>query len=126
MLGMSSMRQQQQWSAKNIFCKQKSIDDKTSGDSHGSSGRKFLLRKQLSVDHVTSNLKHTSSSTSSNYSSELISLGNLIWQNSSSINSVNAISNKALISDSNLKITSAVKKRAQFAASRDFSDSISK
>jgi hypothetical protein len=118
------MRQQQQWSAKNIFCKQKSIDDKTSGDSHGRSGRKFLLRKQLSVDHVTSNLKHASSSTSSaNYSSGLI---NLIWQNSSSVNSVNTSSSNTLISDSNLKISSAIKKRAQFATSREFSGSINK
>lgn len=124
------MRQQQQWSAKNIFCKQKSIDDKTSGDSSGSSGRKkFLLRKQLSVDHVTSNLKHTSSSASSSYSSGIISFGNLLWQNSSSVNSVNntaGINQSALISESNLKITSAIKKRAQFAASRDLSSSISK
>lgn len=108
---------QQQWSTKNIFCKQKSIDDKTPGDSHGNSERKFLLRKQLSVDHVTSNLKHTTSSTSSSdYSPGLI---NLIWQNSSTVN-------KNLISDSNLKITSASKKRSQFAASRDLGGSINK
>lgn len=119
------MRQQQQWSAKNIFCKQKSIDDKTSGDSHGS-GRKFLLRKQLSVDHVTSSLKHTSCSTSSSYSSGLINFGNLLWQNSSSVNSVNNSSQSALISEADLKITSAIKKRAQFAASRDLSGSINK
>ncbi|KAL7051642.1 hypothetical protein ACKWTF_004544 [Chironomus riparius] len=67
---MSSMRQQQ-WSAKSMLCKQKSIDDKAS-DSHSSSKR--ILRKQLSVDHVTSSLKHASSS------SAPPDLSSLLWQ----------------------------------------------
>jgi hypothetical protein len=105
---------QQQWSTKNIFCKQKSIDDKTpqqSGDSSSLGGRK-ILRKQLSVDHVTSNLKHsTSSSSSSSSSSVAVPFGNLLWQNSQ----FNLQNN--FVQDPNFKITSAIKKRAQFASS---------
>lgn len=110
---MSSVRQQQQWSAKNIFCKQKSIDDKTeSSDSRLSSGKR-ILRKQLSVDHVPSNLKQASSNTAgapNNFTS------NLLWQNSTQIN------------EPNLKIvtSSAIKKRAQFASSGSANNSIIK
>jgi hypothetical protein len=81
---------QQQWSAKNMLCKQKSIDDKAS-DSHSSSKR--ILRKQLSVDHVTSSLKHVSSS-----SSAPADLSSLLWQ----------------VNESNLRIltNNAIKKRS--------------
>lgn len=81
---------QQQWSAKNMLCKQKSIDDKAS-DSHSSSKR--ILRKQLSVDHVTSSLKHASSS-----SAPTTDLSSLLWQ----------------VNESNLRIltSTAIKKRA--------------
>jgi hypothetical protein len=102
-------QQQQQWSTKNIFCKQKSIDDKTpqqSGDSSSSVGRK-ILRKQLSVDHVTSNLKHSTSSSSSS-ASVVVPFGNLLWQNSQLQSN--------FVQETDLKITSAIKKRAQFAA----------
>ena len=88
---MSSMRQR---SAKNMLCKQKSIDDNAS-DSHSSSKR--ILRKQLSVDHVTSSLKHASSSAAP------AELNSLLWQ----------------VNESNLRVvtSNASKKRAQFAAS---------
>lgn len=81
---------QQQWSAKNMLCKQKSIDDKAS-DSHSSSKR--ILRKQLSVDHVTSSLKHASNS-----SAPPADLSSLLWQ----------------VNESNLRIltSTAIKKRA--------------
>lgn len=125
---MSNMRQQQQWSAKNIFCKQKSIDDKTpqysndssivnGGISGGSSGSKKILRKQLSVDHVTSNLKHNNTTSSSSSS---IVFGNLLWSNSQS--TVNFTTSNLeqqqqtqqfFGGEPNLKITSAIKKRAQ-------------
>lgn len=133
---MSSMRQQQ-WNAKNIFCKQKSIDDKTqhSSDSPivGSTcGGRKILRKQLSVDHVTSSLKHSTSSSSSSASGSGIAFGNLFWQNSqSTVNiAVNqatvTVQNHQLISDPNLRITSAIKKRAQFAVGGALSNSINK
>lgn len=85
-----------------LFRKQKSIDlnDKPVNDS------KKILRKQLSVDHVTSGLKHASqTSAPTNFS-------NLLWRNST----------QSLNSEPNLRIvpTSAVSsqtKRAQFAAS---------
>jgi hypothetical protein len=97
---------QQQWSAKNIFCKQKSIDDKTlSTDSRGSS--KKILRKQLSVDHVTSSIRHTPTANAINFS-------NLLWQNTAT----------QQITEPSLKIvtSSAIKKRAQFAASANSSN----
>lgn len=77
-----------------MLCKQKSIDDKAS-DSNSSSKR--ILRKQLSVDHVTSSLKHVSNSDSS------IELNNLLWE----------------VDEPNLRIvtSSTIKKRAQFAVS---------
>lgn len=83
-------------SAKNILRKQKSIDlnDKPSGDS------KKTLRKQLSVDHVTSGIKHANPPPVS------LNFNNFLWRNSTQS-----------LHESNLKIvsTSAVKKRAQFA-----------
>lgn len=91
---MSAVRQQQ-WSGKNILCKQKSIDDKAS-DSHSSS--KKLLRKQLSVDHVTSSLKHASQSATA------LEFNQLLWN----------------VDEPNLRIvtnSSSLKKRAQFAVS---------
>lgn len=98
---------QQQWSAKNIFCKQKSIDDKPeSSDSHNN-GRK-ILRKQLSVDHLPSSLKHAPKvSGCASLTSPPTNLNNLFWQSSSQIN------------EKNLRIVSAsaTKKRAQFAVS---------
>lgn len=96
---MSTMRQQfHPSSAKNLFRKQKSIDlnDKPASDC------KKGLRKQLSVDHVTLGLKHA------HPPPVPISFSKLLWRNSTQS-----------LNESNLKIvsTSAVKKRAQFAAS---------
>lgn len=73
-----------------MLCKQKSIDDKASDSHHSSSKR--ILRKQLSVDHVTSSLKHASSS------SAPADLSNLLWQ----------------VNESNLRIvtSNSIKKRA--------------
>lgn len=99
---MSTLRQQIQIhpsSAKNLFRKQKSIDlnDKPSSDS------KKVLRKQLSVDHVTLGLKHVNPP-----AVPTINFNNLLWRNSTQS-----------LNEPNLKIvsTSAVKKRSQFAAS---------
>lgn len=102
---MSTMRQQfHPSSAKNIFRKQKSIDlnDKPVGDN------KKVLRKQLSVDHVTSGLKHPKTAP--------INFSNLLWKNSSQS-----------LNESNLKVvsTSAVK-RAQFATNSINSSVLSK
>lgn len=103
---MSSIRQQlYSSSAKNIFCKQNSIDlnDKPVGDS------KKVLRKQLSVDQVSSSLKHVKSAP--------INFTSLLWQNSTHN-----------INESNLKVvsTSAVKKRAQFATNSINASALSK
>lgn len=122
---------QQQWSAKNLFCKQKSIDDKTTFSSDNqavvvvgssSSGGRKILRKQLSVDHVTSSLKHTTSSATGNAAAAATASDiPLFWQ--SSINTENFQE----ISESNLKITNAIKKRTQFAVNGGgFSSSINK
>ncbi|KAG5677835.1 hypothetical protein PVAND_007557 [Polypedilum vanderplanki] len=90
---------------KNIFLKQKSIDDKTVESSDSQSIGRKILRKQLSVDHVTSSIKHSKAGAPVNFS-------NLLWQNSKN--------------EPNLRISSsnAIKKRAQFAASAN--NSISK
>lgn len=93
---MSTMRQQiLPNSSKNIFRKQKSIEVNVKPANDG----KKALRKQLSVDHVTPNLKQVSSSTPVHFSS-------FLWRNSS-----------ASLNESNLRIvpSSSVKKRAQFA-----------
>lgn len=104
--GMTTMRQQfHPSSATNLFRKQKSIDsnDKPASDS------KKVLRKQLSVDHVTLGLKHAHSPP--------ISFSNLLWRNSTQS-----------LNESSLKIVSAsaVKKRAQFAASINNASALSK
>lgn len=85
-----------------LFRKQKSIDlnDKPVNNS------KKILRKQLSVDHVTSGLKHASQT------SAPINFSNLLWRNST----------QDLNHEPNLRIapTSAVclqTRRAQYAAS---------
>jgi hypothetical protein len=104
---MSTLRQQIQIhpnSAKNLLRKQKSIDlnDKPAIDS------KKMLRKQLSVDHVTLGLKHENPP---------INFNNLLWRNSTQS-----------LNEPNLKIasTSAVKKRSQFAASSINANSLNK
>jgi hypothetical protein len=106
------MRQQQlQWSAKNIFCKQKSIDDKaqTSDSSRG----KKVLRKQLSVDHVTSSIKHATqndcSSISSSSGGSSDSLKSLLWQNATPSFNDTPLGLRVIS-------TSAIKNRAQFSA----------
>lgn len=105
---MSTMRQQfHPNSAKNLFRKQKSIDlnDKPAGDS------KKMLRKQLSVDHVTSGLKHVQTPPGP------INFSNLLWQNSTQS-----------LNEPNLKVvsSSAVKKRAQFATNSINTSALSK
>ena len=105
---MSTMRQHfHPSSAKNIFRKQKSID---LNDKPVSEGKK-LLRKQSSVDHVTSGLKHAS------ITSAPINLSNILWRNSTQS-----------LNEPNLRIpaTSAAKKRAQFASSNINSSVLSK
>lgn len=97
---MSTMRQQiHPNSTKNIFRKQKSID---SNDKPASEGKK-ALRKQLSVDHVTSSLKQVSSSASAP-----VTFSSFLWRNSTQ--SLNE-------SNSRIAPSSVVKKRAQFANS---------
>lgn len=98
---MSSTRQQ--WSAsKHSFRNQKSIDvnDKPPSDS------KKVLRKQLSVEHVTPSLKHQHARDSASPPVPL-TFTNLLWRNSTQS-----------LNEENLKIISvnAVKKRAQYAA----------
>lgn len=92
-------------SAKNLFRKQKSIDlnDKPVNDS------KKILRKQLSVDHVTSGLKHASQT------SAPINFGNLLWRNSTQ--SLNNEPNLRIVPTNAVSSQAASSKRAQFAAS---------
>lgn len=102
---MSTMRQQfHPNSAKNLFRKQKSIDlnDKPVNDS------KKILRKQLSVDHVTSGLKHASQT------SAPINFGNLLWRNSTQ--SLNNEPNLRIVPTNAVGSQTASSKRAQFAA----------
>ncbi|CRL03760.1 CLUMA_CG016288, isoform A [Clunio marinus] len=103
---MSTLRQQYSSSSKNSFRKQKSIDlnDKQTNDN------KKILRKQVSVEHVTLGLKHVPSS------SAPINFNNVLWRNSTNS-----------LTEPNLKIvsTSAVRKRAQFAASSISTSSLS-
>jgi hypothetical protein len=107
---MSTMRQQiHPSSAKNLFRKQKSIDQ-SFGDKPASDGKK-ILRKQLSVDHVNSTVKYTSPPSVS------LNFGSHFWRNSTQS-----------LNESNLKVapSSAMKKRAQFATNSINASALSK